>query len=442
MARANLSKRTVDAVEPASRDQFIWDASLTGFGLKVTPLGRKVFIFQYRIAPPGEASKTAAKRYTIGKYGNVTPDQARKRAEVLAGMVANGIDPRQAEKDQATEKRQQRAAAERKERLESELAFSAYADRWLDHYEHEKGRRPKSVAAAKAIVRNYLKPALGNLPMPHIGRDELQPIIDAIPAKQRATRRNVFAYASILFGWATRRGDVPANPLAAMEKPPAPAPRQRVLSDDEIKAVWLASFGLTKPFGQFFRFLILSGQRRNEVAGMAWQELDRESRAWTIPSERAKNNGANIVPLGPTMIAELDALAGAAEDDKPVWPKTGFVLTTKGNAPISGMSKAKAALDSKVAKARDDEPLPHWQIHDLRRTLATGFQRMGIRLEVTEATINHISGSRAGIVGVYQLHDWAEEKRAALEAWDARILTLVSGEKADNVIAMRPALAV
>ncbi len=422
MANAAITKRTVDQASAGARDYFIWDCgrdAVPGLGLKVTPAGGKIYVYQYRIARKGAAVRTAPKRYTIGKHGALTPDQARKRARELASTVANGIDPKELEAERQAEKDRIEREAEEAKRLDRELAFSIYADRWLDDYENTKQRRPASVKAARLAVDQHLKPELASKPMPHIGRAELLAVFDKIPRQQKATQRSVFAYASVLFGWAAKRGDIPENPLSNMTKSDAPAARDRVLTDDELSKVWTATDGIAAQFAAMFRLLILTGQRRSEVAGMLWQEVDRESAIWTIGADRAKNGAAHIVPLAPAGVAELDAVAGGKE-----WPARGPVLTTTGKTPISGITKAKKALDAAIAKASDGQPLDAWRIHDLRRTLATGFQRLGIRFEVTEAVLNHISGSKGGVAGIYQRHDWKVEKTAALRAWAEHIAAL------------------
>lgn len=256
--------------------------------------------------------------------------------------------------------------------------------------------------------------------MDSIRRADLQMIIDAIPAKQKAMRRNVFAYASVLFGWAQRRGYIEQNPILGMEKPGAPAPRDRVLTDQELALVWRASFDLRIPFGSFYRLLILTGQRREEVAAMSWSEIDQERREWVIPASRSKNRLAHIVPLSDQVMSEL---AGVLEAGG-VWPKSGFVLTTNNKRPISGFSKAKLMLDEQVDAVNDGQSIAPWRAHDLRRTFATGMQRLGVRFEVTEAILNHVSGARGGIAGVYQRHDWKDEKRAALQAWAGNVCAL------------------
>ncbi len=450
----SITKRTVDAAKPAVKDHFIWDDDISGFGLKVTPAGGKVYVYQYRIARPGQASRTPAKRYTIGKHGNLTPDEARKRAKELAALVERGIDPRQQELDELAAKDEAERLAAEKARIEEELAFRKIATLWLDHYENEKARRPSSVSLAKLVVNRYLAPALNNKPIPHIARADIQPIIDAIPVGRKGIRRAVFAYASVLFGWAAKRGDIASNPLTDMVKPEAPKSRDRVLSDEELAEIWHASEAVNQPFGQFFRLLILTGQRRSEVAGMTWAELDRASSAWTIPGARAKNGVAHIVPLSEAVLAELDRLAqsGAASDElqeQPVWPKSGYVLTTTGKTPISGITKARNALDAAVLKARMEEarpqdesakPLPAWRLHDIRRTVATGFQRLGIRFEVTEAVLNHVSGAKGGIAGIYQRHDWKYEKRTALETWARHVASILRAEVEENVVVLETAV--
>lgn len=441
MAKASITKRTVDAAKPAAAEYVVWDDEVSGFGLKVTPAGSKVYIYRYRLARPGQAAQTAPSKYTIGRHGNLTPDQARKQAKELAILVSKGVDPRQQElavlaaHDDAERLRQERA------RMDGELAFGNVAAKWLAEYGYD--HRPASVAQAKLAVHRYLAPKLDDKPIPHIGRADLQPIIDAIPAEMRATRQAVFAYASILFGWAHKRGDISENPLATMVKPKGSVARDRVLTDDELAVIWKASASLSGPFGPFFRLLILTGQRREEVAAMGWEELDQASATWIIPPSKSKNGKAHIMPLAPDVLAELDRLAlakqvrnGEKNLDPKHWSKTGFVLTTNGSVPISGYSKAKAALDAAVTNAQGGVPLVSWRNHDLRRTLATGLQRLGVRFEVVEAVLNHVSGAKGGVAGIYQRHDWREEKRAALEAWARHLAAIFKAAAPNNIVSL------
>jgi integrase len=352
-------------------------------------------------------------------------------------MVATGVDPRQLAHDAIAAKDAAIQALRDKERLEDELSFDRVSARWLSHYENEKNRRPRTVEQAKHVVRVHLLPALTGIRVPNVTRTDLQAIIDAIPVYHRSTRLAVYAYASVLFRYALERGEISDNPIRLMAKPAAPAPRLRVLTDAELAQVWLSADTLRAPYGSFYKLLLLlTGQRREEVAGMNWSELDRTLAVWTIPASRAKNNKTHIVPLSSAVIAELDCVADVSGEKIP-WPAFGPVLTSGGRVSIKSYSKGKVALDKAVALLRGQSaPIDHWRVHDLRRTLATGLQKLGVRFEVTEAVLNHTSGSKGGVAGVYQRHDWADEKRAALEAWAAYVGRLVTGADTSNVIAL------
>jgi integrase len=191
-----------------------------------------------------------------------------------------------------------------------------------------------------------------------------------------------------------------------------------VLTDEELGLLWKATELSGSPFGPLFQLLILTGQRREEVAGLDWSELDRPTGSWLIPGYRTKNRKANYIPLSKAAIAVLDGIAA----DHP-WPRTGYVFSTTGKTPVSGFSKAKRRMDELMRESLGERFQP-WRAHDLRRTLATGMQRLGVRFEVTEAILNHVSGSRAGVAGIYQRYDWAAEKRDALGAWGAALDTI------------------
>ncbi|NBC37745.1 integrase arm-type DNA-binding domain-containing protein [Novosphingobium sp. FSY-8] len=437
MPTAPITKRTVDAAKPGSGDIFIWDTKVPGFGLKVTPSGGKVYVFQYRMANPGAARAMPARRMNIGKHGAMTPDQARTRAIELAAIVKLGTDPQQEARDKIAAKAEAKRQAEEKAKLESDLVFEKLAERWLKEYEID--HRATSVGQAKVSVRKYLTPKLAGKPMPHITKADLQAALDAIPTKQKATRQQVFAYASILWRWALERGDIADNPVPSMAKPKVPKARDRVLTDDELATVWKAAKVLREPLGAFYRLLILTGQRREEVAGMTWAQVDRATATWVIPADKAKNAVAHIVPLSPAVMEELDRLAldrhvaaKTPDPDAKRWPKAGPVISIKGTAPLSCFSQARKALDAEVLKVRGAAgELEAWRVHDLRRTLATGLQRLGVRFEVTEAVLNHVSGARSGVAGIYQRHDWADEKRSALEAWARHVAAILTPAEAE-----------
>jgi integrase len=252
------------------------------------------------------------------------------------------------------------------------------------------------------------------------------------------------AYGRAAYAWAVKRGAVAVNPFAALPMGKSVTNRERVLSDQELAEIWRAASDVAAPYGSIVRLLILTGQRRGEVAGMSWNEIADDLTAWTMPGDRTKNGAVHVVPLSSTaskiIKATLPADAKGAKRTLAELRAAGALILPGEKGAYAGWSKAKRALDDATAKKSGAKPaaIEPWSIHDLRRTVATGLQRLGVRLEVTEAVLNHVSGSRGGIAGVYQRHDWAAEKRAALDAWAAHVAAIIEGHVgADNVVALR-----
>lgn len=413
MATGRLTKRTVDALQAAPKDQFLWDDDLAGFGLKVTPAGNKVYLFQYRLGGRGAATR----RMTLGRHGSPwTPAGARAEADRLLVLVKQGKDPASDKED--------------RQRMATELAFDSYADRFLADY-GKKAWRTATFNGAKSSMRRFVTPMLKKKPLPLIRRSDVVTIFDKLPAGNPALPRNVFALVRKLFAWAVERGDIDRSPLEGFKGPSSVPSRDRVLTDDELRLVWLGADKLGAPFGSLIQLLLATGQRREEASAIRWSELDRGHRVWVIPASRAKNNKEHLVPLNELSIAILDAAAGGE-----VWPRKGLIFTTTGKTPVSGYSRAKSRLDREMTKLNSNEAVEPWRLHDLRRTLATGFQRLGVRFEVTEAVLNHVSGSKSGVAGVYQRHDWKKEKTDALAAWASHVEGVVAGPENSNVITL------
>ncbi len=406
MATGKINKRTVDALKPGAGVGFLWDDEVKGFGVKITPAGAVTYIYQYRMG--GREAKT--RRYTVGKHGSPwTPALAEAEARRLAVLVAQGIDP---------------AAADQKRRKDAvDLAFNAYAARFHEDCKGDGWRR-----LVERSLRLHAVPVLAGKALPTITRADVVALFDAMPSEQKAGRRNVFAILRRLFKWAVSRGDLARSPMDGMETPPPVKARDRHLTGDELRRVWLAAPSCHASFGPIVRLLIATGQRREEVTGMDWREVDRAKGTWSIPGERTKNGEPHTVPINTLALAVLDAMA---KGDK--WPRRGLVFSTSSGAGFTAHSRGKAKLDEVLA-ADGGEPVPAWRLHDLRRTLATGLQVLGVRFEVTEAVLNHLSGARSGVAGVYQRHHWTDEKRAALQAWADHIDALLSGVERTNVV--------
>ena len=397
MARGKITKRSIDALISNELDGILWDDSIKGFGAKRTKAGTVTYVLQFRMG--GRESKT--RRYTIGGHGSPwTPVTARAEAERLSILVAQNIDPGEAD-------RQRRREA-------VDLAFDNYADRFADACVGKGWRR-----LVNQSLRIHVKPVLGSKPLPKLTRVDIVAVFDRMPRAQVANIRNVFAVLRRLFRWAVSRGDIERSPMEGMETPPAVKARDRWLSDEELGRVWTAAPHTHHCFGPIVRLLIVTGQRREEVSSLRWEELDRKELLWTLPGERAKNGEPNRVPLNDLAVAVLDGAAGST-----TWPRSGSIFATSRGGPFTGYGKGKNKLDLLMSQD-GGEPVPDWRLHDLRRTLATGFQRLGVRFEVTEAVLNHVGGSRAGVAGIYQRHDWKNEKREAMKSWNDHVSAII-----------------
>lgn len=427
MAIGKISKRSVDELTKNGVKQFLWDTDLRGFGLQVTAAGAKSYIYQYRTG----GRESAKRRYTIGRHGSPwTPATARTECERLALLVGQGIDPA----DMDRERRRQAV----------DLAFTAYIQTFTDGYLKSHW---KDWERAERLLRREPAEVLRSKPMPQITRADIVAVLDKLTDRPAVAR---VAYATLrkMFSWAEGRGEIERTPISAeFPAPKSVSARDRVLDNDEIALVWEAAGVIGYPFGPMYRLLFATAARREEVAALNWSELDRESREWTLPAARAKNGQAHIIPLNDLAVEILDGLAAVPADaEKPTWPVLGLVFSTTGKTAASGHSKAKARLDAAMAKLRatesdktgiDANVVPAWRVHDIRRTVATGLQKLGVRFEVTEAVLNHISGARSGVAGVYQRHDWKEEKRTALDAWGRDLNAVRSGVENENVIAFQ-----
>jgi len=386
------------------KDALFFDLKVKGFGVRVTASGLKVFLYQYRVGPK-------IRRHKLGEFPTTSSAKARRLAEVHRGTVQAGADP------VADRKAKETAVLEAETSAKAKRAVDAFTVKKLIEG-WQSGHLSSRSASYRLEAPRRLLIALGplaELPAKELDRTATVGMLDAFSAASGAIGANrVRAYGRACFGWAVSRGSVVHNPFDNVPRLAQERARERVLTEDELHRVWVACAQLDEPWRPIFQILILTGQRRGEVAGMRWSELHLEpaDRAtWSLPGSRTKNGHPHDVPLSEparAILAEVKRFAGCP-----------LVLSLGRKTPPSGFGKAKARLD--VLLAAEGEQMAPWTVHDLRRTVATGLQRQGVRLEVTEAVLNHVSGSRGGIVGVYQRHAWTEEKRAALEAWAGKL---------------------
>ena len=418
------------------KDRLVFDTACPGLGCRITAKGTRTFIAQW--TDPATRRKV---REPLGVWGNLTIEQAREATRVRLGAVAKGINPR-------AERERQRQEAER-DRAETALTFEALIQEWKAlHLAH---RRPRYAAEAERAVRLGL-PELLKRPAARISRATAVNALDKIvKAGKAVTAGRTMAYARACFSWGKRRGKVPENPFADLPIAAGTTERERALSDAEIAEVWAAADTLGYPFGPFYKLMILTLQRREEVAGMRWSEIDLDRRMWILPGARVKTGKPHIVHLSEPACAVLRMIPRVSGCDL-VFSTTTYRLgasavpTGKRKAepmPISGFSQGKRYLDAAIARARaaaakrgnDPEPMTAWRVHDLRRTGVTILAALGFDSIVVDKILAHQPGRLRGVAGIYQRHDFLRERAAAVDAWAAH----VTGAATDNVIPLRGA---
>jgi integrase len=392
---ARLTLRTLEATKPGPERREIPDSLLPGLYFIVQPTGARSWAVRYR-------HQGVSRKHTLGGYPTIDLKAARALGGKALRAAAEGRDP-------GREKILARAAkADSVDRIVEE-----FLDRHV-----RRSNRPRSAQETERLLRQHVLPRWRGRMVHEITRRNVLDVLDRVVDGGAPIAANrVFAAVRKFFNWCVARDIIAASPCAGVKPPTTERARDRVLSDDELRLAWAAAGKVGGTFGPLVKLLALTGQRRDEVAGMRWDELDLDTRIWTLPGGRTKNNKPHDVPLSGAAIAVLKSVPHLT--DSP------FVFTTNGAAPASGYSKNKRRLDALLPA-----DMPPWRLHDLRRTCASGMARLGINLPVIEKALNHTSGSFAGIVGVYQKHSFADEKRAALEAWGSFLAALVDGKPA------------
>ena len=387
MPTCKLTKRAIDALpSPAAQDQIWWDEDLKGFGLKLTPAGRKVFLVQYR--PAGD--RRNPRKYTIGEYGSVTPHKARIEAQrVLADRAAGG-DP---QADKQTSKR----------RIRSEQVAELAAEFIARH-----ASQNRTGAETARIFNREVLPDWGSWTVGEVSKRDVIALLDRIRERGSPIMANrVLAAVRKFFNWCIGRGILEVSPCSGITAPAREQARHRVLSDEELAHVIKAARRIGFPFGSIVEVLALTGQRRDEVGRMGWEHLDLRRKIWVIPGEHAKNGKPHLVQLSRPVLSILDTV-----------PKTGdLVFSSDGKTVFQGYSKAKTRLDS-LSGVKD------WTLHDLRRTVVSGMARLGVAPHVADKILNHQSGTISGVAAVYQRHEFLKERERALQLWGDHVQSL------------------
>lgn len=377
-----FTRQSVATVSPAPGKPYIivWDEALPGFGLRANDGGSRTWVVQYRTGGK-------SKRETLGRADAVSLDEARKRAKETLARVHLGSDPH-------AEKKEAKARAS--------ITFQRVAERYLKYTQARL--KPRSFEEVERHLQRHWAP-LNAVPIHKVRRADVAARLGEIADEHGPFASNrARASLSAMFAWSLGEGLTETNPVIGTNKAADEVSRDHVITDAELGAIWAAC--RDDDYGRVVRLLILTAQRREEVAALAYGELDFESALWSIPKGRTKNGLPHDVPLSDPAVHLLRA-APQREGRSLVFGD--------GIGGFQGWSKAKAALDKRIA-AKGQTVRP-WRLHDLRRTAATRMAEMGVLPHVVEAILNHASGHKAGVAGVYNRATYGREKREALTNW-------------------------
>ncbi|MEJ0093116.1 MAG: integrase arm-type DNA-binding domain-containing protein [Methylocella sp.] len=420
--RQTLSTKLILSLKPEAKSAEISDGGCPGLRLVVFPTGRKSWIMRFR-RPDGRSAKL-----TLGPFddGSGIADPAIGRPMTLAiarKFAAAAVLDRLSGQDPAAAKIEA-AASEASER--SQKAFGALAVDFV--LQHAKPRTRRWVETAHffgftrdlAIIPDGLADRWATKAVADVTKRDIVALLDEIrnrtvPGAKRRRKegeisdgvsRAMFARLSTFFKWCIGRGLLERSPMEGLSRPKINPSRDRILSDEEIKRFWTACDQFGYPYGHIFKFLLISGQRLNEVGGLRRDEL--KGGEWHIPASRTKNRRPHFVPLTPLM----NEIIASAPEDRP------FVFTVSGIRPARNFGLAKSRLDQLFVA-------PHWTLHDLRRTAASKLASLAVNQAVTEKILNHV-GQSGGLVQIYQRYDFAAERRAALELLESAIRIIIS----------------
>jgi integrase len=408
------------------------DGSTPGLYLVVQPSGHKSYAFRYH--RPGSRNKTA--KLTLGTAditglaelaeepaigGHLTLAAARLLAAQVRRQLALGNDP----------------AAERREaRSKPKGTFAEVARRYIEEHAKAKIRRWEELAkmigidpVTRAIRRGSYAWQWAQRDPKTITADDIFHAVEAATARgipgmpARATGaspgrgRHVHSMFSGLFGWMVERRIVTVNPAKGLARPDAADDRDRVLTDEELRWLWAATEVVGYPYGPLVRMLAITGTRLRECAEMTRSELSGDT--WTIPGARTKNGEEHVLVLPPMAMQIIESIGHNHEP----------LFTDSGTSPVTSFSRAKARIDAEMERL-SGAPVVDWRLHDLRRVFSVGMARLGVKLEVSERALNHVSGSFAGVAGVYNRYTYREEVGKALAAWAAMLERIVTGQQA------------
>jgi integrase len=402
-----FTDKFIAALRPKDQRYERWEGG--GFGIRVSPRGKAwVWVYHYEGRP---------RRMTLGSYPAMGLADARIKFAEARNLLARGLDPGDVEVQQRK--------AERVAETVEELA-EAYLEKWARP-------RKRSAAEDERILRKDVIAAWGRRKAKDIARRDVIALLDAIVDRGSPIAANrTLALIRRMFGWALSRDIVATSPCVAVKAPAKEKRRDRVLSADEIAALWCAlenpELAISAPIRLALKLQLVTAQRKGEVIGAEWSEFDLDGRVWTIPAEKAKNGMPHRLPLSPLALVVLDEIASAlqATKDVPGW----LFPSPRCDGPITGPAVDHAMRSHRHALGTGDATP-----HDLRRTAASAMTSIGISRLVVSKILNH---AEPGITAVYDRYSYDPEKRAALDAWSVRLEEIVgTRHQSAKVVALR-----
>jgi integrase len=390
---ATLSLRAGEA------EHKFFDDDIPGFGLRLRAGGASRWIYQYKIGP-------RHRRMTLGSTKALTATRARATASDLHARVRLGEDP---------------AGDKAENRIRAGETFKAVLDTYMAGQRDQL--KPLSYVQKERHLLKHCH-ALHVMPLIKIDRRTVAAKLAKVAARSGPIESNrVRASLSAFFSWCISEGYIEANPVTGTNRR-AEKTRDRILSDAELKAIWTATAG-ADDYSAIVRLLLLTGCRADEIGSLSWPEVfgDRI----VLPGARTKNSRDHIVPLSAPAQTILEA--------RPKMLNRDFVFgRPHNNAGFTGWSACKVLLDERIKASR--AKIENWCNHDLRRTVATRMGELGVAPHIIEAVLNHVSGHKHGVAGIYNRATYADEKQAALILWADHLMSVVEG-KARKVVALR-----
>jgi integrase len=399
---------------PAGKSEAIfWDDDIGGLGVRLRAGGSKVWIFQYKLGAKN-------RRMTLGSVTAVDVSKAREIAKDLYAKVRLGQDP---------------AGEKIKAKSEAAETFKAAAEDFLAYKQTEL--RHGSLVGVTHHLMVHARP-LHHLQFGKIDRRDIAQTVAIVTRNVASATKNagirtgnqVRSTLSSLFAWGIAQGRIEHNPVVGTVPNKGEKPRSRVLKPSELRLIWDALPDRSQ-YAPIVKLLMLTGQRLNEIAGLRWSEIHGD--VIELPAERVKNGKPHSIPIsraaGEILAAQLRR--GGADG------KVRDLIFGYADGPFGAWSHCKEQLDKAIVKVAG-QPLAPWVIHDLRRTVVTGMADIGIAPHVVESVVNHLSGHKAGVAGVYNKSTYPSEVRAALEAWGSHVMEIVEGrDQQSNVTAFR-----